>query len=128
MKRISATILLTFGLMLGSILWLAGPAGASTKADCYSMTTSTTTTTGTVPPGGCTAPGHHTTTPSHTPASSGATGTKITHPAVVVDTQPAASGQLAFTGIDIAGVVFVGLALVAGGLLLVRLTRRRRLS
>lgn len=65
------------------------------------------------------------------PAVSPATGS-VTHAPTAPSTGAAAngsngsSGSLAFTGEDVAGIVTVGVVLVAGGTLAVGVTRRRR--
>jgi hypothetical protein len=124
MKRVSATILLTVGLVFGTLFALAGPASAATShSDCY--------------PGGslkgCTSSVHHVHHGSSDPTnhahhSAPGTGSKTppAHTTSVVDSQPVASGSLAFTGVDAVGVGIVGLALIGGGIVLVRVTRRRQ--
>jgi hypothetical protein len=129
MKRITATILLTLGLVLGPIIGLAGSAGAQTPKygpDCYPGSATSHL---------CSAPArhivvhprtaatHHTAKPSTT-----STPSKSSPTPVLVDSQSAVSSQLAFTGLDVAAFVIVGLALVGGGLILVRVTRRRRVA
>jgi hypothetical protein len=123
MKRVSATILLTLGLVFGTLIALAGPASAATShSDCY--------------PGGslkgCTSAVHHVhhgapDGTGHAHHSAPSPGPNTSHTATpVVDSQPVASGSLAFTGVDAVGVGIVGLALIGGGIVLVRVTRRRQ--
>jgi hypothetical protein len=47
-------------------------------------------------------------------------------PATTTTTTPVATSELAFTGSDVAGMAVIALALVGGGLILVRISRRRR--
>ena len=125
MKRISATILLSLGLIFGSIIALAGPAGAQTvsRPDCYP---------GAHHPGSgvCTASIKHIAVPDGPSTIKHSTVPTTVAPAtpVLVDSQPVSSSSLAFTGIDVAGVAGAGVILVGGGLILVRVTRRRRIS
>jgi hypothetical protein len=126
MKRITATILLTLGLVFGSIIGLAGFAGAQTTRhmpDCYPGSSTSHL---------CLASAHHVAVHPHTAAAhhtvKPSTPSKLSSAPALVDAQPVASSQLAFTGIDIAGFLIVGLALVGGGLILVRVTRRRRVA
>jgi hypothetical protein len=129
MKRLSATILLSIGLVFAAITAFAGPAGASTTTmkDCY--------------PGGslqgCSAPHHSVPVTPHDPTTHHATSTPVattptpttpTPATPVVDSQPVASGSLAFTGVDAAGIALVGLALIGGGIIVVRTSRRRTLA
>jgi hypothetical protein len=125
MKRISATILLSLGLIFGSIIALAGPAGAQTTShpDCYPGAHHPSS-------GFCTASVKHFAVPDGPSTVKHATVPTTAPPAtpVLVDSQPVASSSLAFTGIDVAGVAGAGVVLVGGGLVLVRVTRRRRVS
>ena len=131
MRRIAATLILSLGTLFGVIGLGAGVAGAqtttavatpatvATSADCYP---------------GCSKPGHgHKTPPTTTPTTTTPT-TAVTPaansvvPTTVVlqaSTTPAATG-LAFTGTDAAATVVFGLVIIAGGGLLVGLSRRRR--
>jgi hypothetical protein len=129
MKRVSATILLTVGLVFGTLMALAGPASAATTSkhmsDCY--------------PGGslkgCTSSVHHVHHASSDPTghahhSAPSTGSRTSTPShtatPVVDSQPVASGSLAFTGVDALAVGLVGFALIGGGVVLIRVTRKRQ--
>jgi hypothetical protein len=134
MKRIAATVILTFGLIIGALAGGPGLAGAQAPSsrDCYP---------------GCTQPGHHTglphskptgrpsTTPNSGGMPAGPTGTPTGTPtgpsaspaapaSSAIATPPATT--LAFPGADVAGTILLGVVLIGGGLLLVAVTRRRR--
>jgi hypothetical protein len=123
MKRITATILFTLALMFGSLVGWAGLAGAQgTKPmpDCYPGSATSHL---------CSAPVHHIPVhPGGVGAGHGSGGQPTSTTTVLVDAQSLSSSSLAFTGIDVAAVVIVGLALVGSGLILVRVSRRRRIA
>lgn len=117
-------LVMTVALFAGTLL-LSGTASAQTTTTiCYP--TCTTVSTGTTPP--ATTPGTTPDTPPTTSGFSGSTPSSIdtgTAPAVAIPA-PASSGSLAFTGVDVAGIVVVAVVLIAGGFLVLRVGRRRR--
>jgi uncharacterized surface anchored protein len=127
MRRIAATLILSLGTLLGVTGIGAGLASAQTStpvaasattADCYP---------------GCSQPGHGHTTPTTHPTTTTTATARVapagnTAPTTVVfqaSTTPKAT-SLAFTGTDAVATVVFGLAIIAGGGLLVQLSRRRR--
>jgi hypothetical protein len=132
MKRITATILFTLALMFGSLVGWAGSAGAQGTRhmpDCYPGSTTSHLCSAPTHPIAVHLPtraaGHHV---GHYPTSTSTTQPAPAATPVLVDAQPLTSSSLAFTGIDVAAVVIVGFALVGGGLILVRVSRRRRIA
>lgn len=97
MRRVAAAIMLTLGLT-GALLFGGLATASATPSQDNGCYPSCPTTTPSTDPG------------TVTPQASGTTST----------------GELAFTGADIAGFVVIGLLLVGGGVLLVGATRHRR--
>jgi hypothetical protein len=107
MKRLASlqlsALVMTVGLFAGSLM-LSGFFSATASAQTTTTTCYPTCTTVVTPP--------VTTGP---PSSLG-----------TVPDAPSSSSSLAFTGVDVAGIAFVAVILIAGGLLVLRIGRRRR--
>lgn len=103
---------LAAGLLIGSVALGATSAGASCQPYTSDCTTVANTQTASTP--ATTDPQSRASSPLPAPA-----------PAATATT---ASGGLAFTGADVAATVVVGLALIGAGVVVVLISRRRRLA
>lgn len=108
MKRFAATLALTFGLLMlavGALSGVASASGSTGQGSCYA-------------PGTCSGGDGGNQLASTPPVAS----------APVASAPVASPSALAFTGIDVVVLVAIGAALVCGGIVVVRVSGRRRLS
>lgn len=108
-KRLLAGLLLVMAMGIGSLL-VGGVAHADTTCGTFEC--------GPIAPTG---------TPSVTPADTPAPTPPAANTQAATSSTPfTSSSSLAFTGADIAGTVVLGGVLIGGGLVFVRVSRRRR--
>jgi hypothetical protein len=102
------------GAGLALAFLVTGPTLASANPTCYTSGAPGATST---PPGNCT-------TPTQPPAVVQAQANQA--PVVVATPKPAASGSLAFTGADVAGLLAIATVIIGAGVAMVVMSRRRR--
>jgi hypothetical protein len=122
MKRL-ATLWLSMmavvvGLFAASVLSAGGASAQTSTTTCYPACTSATSV---APP---VSTSYSTTPPASTfVAPAGSSGTAEP---VVATASSASTGTLAFTGADVTGTIIVAVLLIGGGVVVLRLGRRRR--
>ncbi len=119
-KRLAAGLLLTMGLSAVALSLVTSPAGADNSPD-YTKTAPTKI----APQDPClTGNGTTATTNPNCFSTQPAVTTAGVHTDAAVGPN-ASTGNLAFTGTDVIGMVIVAFALIGGGVLVVRFSRRR---